>query len=318
MAPSYLDELARRVARSFALTLKGLPKEYRESITLTYLLARYADTISDCGNWTTHERLIYLDQWEKAILHLKPELFKLTHSVGSFSEAEASLLLEGENLLKVFIGFSSRARDASQEVLKILISAMKWDLNTFDALSALKFGIKDRSAFDWYCFSIAGCVGAYWVRAFDLDSHLEPLAVAYGKALQRINILRDVVGDYKIKRVYLPISDLQKHDLQFDTPFWTQPNWKYFVSEYIAETRRLLLYGANFCDSIGYLNLRLRWASSLPLHIGWKTLDQLEAQDDWNIPQKISRSEVKDLAIRSLFAVFFNRSTTKKYQRKLK
>ena len=38
------------MSRSFYLTLKALPKELREPISLAYLLARTADTIADTAS----------------------------------------------------------------------------------------------------------------------------------------------------------------------------------------------------------------------------------------------------------------------------
>ena len=43
-------QLLAAVSRSFYLTLKALPKELREPISLAYLLARTADTIADTGS----------------------------------------------------------------------------------------------------------------------------------------------------------------------------------------------------------------------------------------------------------------------------
>jgi phytoene/squalene synthetase len=313
-----LKELSDSVARSFSMTLKTVPVAQRRAVALTYLLARLADTLADCGNWTTADRLKHLERWERAIAELKVEHWKLENNVGSFSEKEATLVLHAEFLLKSFIALSESQRHSGQGVLKTLISAMKWDLKTFGELETVKYGIKDLATFDWYCFSIAGCVGGYWVKIFNLPQNLENLAVAYGKGLQRINILRDIAADYKNHRIYLPISDLQKHNINLDSPFWKQEGWRSFVDEYIRETRKLLMYGANFCDAMSYRPLRLRWASVLPLMIGWKTLDKLSRPHSWESPLKITRDEVKNLAMSSIFAVIFKRSFTKKFQGMMK
>lgn len=314
MKSTDLQKLAENVARSFSLTLKGVPKAQRESITLTYLLARLADTISDSGTWSTADRLLHLERFEASIYGSTYKSWRLTHNVGGFKSSEAELILAADQLIVWFHALSEPQRICGQEVLKTLISAMKWDLKTFGDLTIPKYGVKDMMTFDWYCYSIAGCVGAYWVKIFNLPQDLENLAIAYGKGLQRINILRDAVSDFKINRVYLPASELQKFGLHLDSPFWTQSGWGPFVAEYIRETRKLLSYGANFCDALPYRPLRLRWASALPLQIGWKTLDQIETQKDWTRPQKISRKHIKNLVFSSLFEVVFKRSYSKKYR----
>src|SRR5690606_16175846 len=155
-------------------------------VATTYLLARLADTITDCGNWKREDRLSYLDSFEAAILKADPTLFKGISNVGSHSESEAELLLQAPHLLRDLANFSQKHLIASQEVLRTRIHAMKWDLNAFPAAGSQAdpaYAIADTNKFDWYCFSIAGCVGRYWVSIFDLPSDLEHFAIAYGKGL---------------------------------------------------------------------------------------------------------------------------------------
>ncbi|MBN8554005.1 MAG: squalene/phytoene synthase family protein [Deltaproteobacteria bacterium] len=305
-----LDDLTRRVSRSFALTLSALPAKQRGAVALTYLIARFADTLADAGKLKLEERLQFLAAWKDAFLQLKPELWKPLANVGSFSESEAYLLLEGRNILSEFSKLSLSQIDAGQEVLKTLVAGMEWDLknfsSAFDQSATPKFGVKDPQTFDWYCYSIAGCVGAYWVKIFKLPISLESLAVAYGKGLQRINIIRDVKSDWNRKRVYLPDSELQKLNL-VGAEFWKKAEWKIFLKNYIAETKKLLFYGANFCDSIPYFSFKLRWASAMPLKIGLATLNKIALIQDGGTEAKISRREVKKLAISTLCSVILGR-----------
>jgi phytoene/squalene synthetase len=300
------QELVRNVSRSFSLTLLGLPHLQRNSISVTYILARFADALTDSGNWPTEVRTSHLAAWESAISQRNPGIWKLKTSVGGFKENEAHLLLEGENLLKIFLGLPETHILHGQEVLKILIQGMKWDLKTFLRSDEVIFGVKNPPFLDWYCYSIAGCVGAYWVKMFELPSTLEPLAVAYGKGLQRINILRDVVADWDRKRVYLPESELLKFELK-EAKFWNKPSWKDFCEDYISETKKLLFYGANFCDSIPYSSFRLRWSSAMPLQIGLATLQKIEETKEWQPEIKISRRDVKKLAISTAWSVISHR-----------
>lgn len=309
-----LNELARSVARSFSLTLKGIPQPQRNAITLTYLLARFADTIADSGAWPLLVRQQHLDQLEAAIIQLKPELWELKNSVEGFGASEATLLLAGRDLLMSFANLERGQLTAGQDVLKTLVGAMKWDLKTFGESKKVIAGCADRTAFEDYTYSIAGCVGAYWVQIFKLAQNLEPMAIAYGKALQRINIIRDVVSDFKINRVYLPVSELERFAFDCAKPLWLQPAWKDFVSGYLKETRDMLLLGAEFCDALPYLPLRLKWASALPLVIGFETLNAIERANTWDPPVKITRQKVKSLVFRSFIELVFKRSLAKKFR----
>ena len=278
---------------------------------LSYLLARLADTLTDSGSWSLEERLSHLERFENAILRSDPKWWKLSGSLGKFSDNDARLLAEGADLLVAYRELPSLQRDSAVEVLKTLIHGMKWDLKTFSGASVAApiFGVKDFPAFDWYCFSIAGCVGRFWTQIFSLPTHLELLAVAYGKALQRINILRDVREDWQRGRVYLPQNLCDVFEFGKGEP-WRHPRWREFCKSYIQETRELLLQGAFFCDSIPRGSIRLRFASMMPLLIGFKTLDALERAGSWEERIKISRRDVKRLGIVALTKALFGAGVT--------
>jgi farnesyl-diphosphate farnesyltransferase len=282
---------------------------------LAYLLARLGDTLTDAGRWSTADRLKWLAALESAVLSKKPEVWRFDGSVGSVLASEAELVLSAPNLLELYSRLDSRSHLHTDELLKTLFSAMRWDLNTFQTSSSSSgvWGCRDEPMFDWYCSSIAGCVGRFWVQVFSLDSSLEILAVEYGKALQRINILRDVREDWMRGRSYLPRSLFAQLD-PARAP-WEQVGWSAgAVSSYIEKTRGMLQIGANFCDAIPYLSFRLRYASSLPLAIGWTTLTKLERGSFWQGTQKASRAEIRSILMNSVLDVALHRKLSSRYK----
>jgi len=306
--------LVRSVSRSLSLSLLALPNPKREVICLAYLLARLGDTLTDAGRWSTSERLKWLNALESAILSKKPEVWIFDGSVGSVSASEAELILSASSLLQVYSRLDSQNHLRVDELLKTLFSAMRWDLNTFAAATnaSAVWGCRDETTFDWYCASIAGCVGRFWVQMFSLDSSFEILAVEYGKALQRINVLRDAQEDWQRGRAYLPRSLFSQLDL-VKAP-WEQAGWKSLVTSYIQKTRSMLQIGANFCDAIPYGSFRLRYASLLPLAIGWKTLIRLESEAFWRQTQKISRAEMRSILTSSVLDVALHRKVSARYR----
>jgi farnesyl-diphosphate farnesyltransferase len=306
--------LVRSVSRSLSLSLLVLPKPKREVVCLAYLLARLGDTLTDAGRWSTADRLKWLAALESAVLSKKPEVWRFDGSVGSALASEAELVLSATNLLELYSRLDSRSHLHTDELLKTLFSAMRWDLNTFQSSSSSSavWGCRDEATFDWYCVSIAGCVGRFWVQTFELDSSFEILAVEYGKALQRINILRDVREDWQRGRAYLPRSLFSQLDL-VKAP-WEQVGWRSFVEPYIQKTRGMLQIGANFCDAIPYGSFRLRYASLLPLAIGWQTMIKLEKQVFWRQPQKVSRDEMRTILMRSVLDVALHRKVSARYR----
>lgn len=68
---------------------------------------------------------------------------------------------------------------------------------------------------DLYCDRVAAAVGRLSVRIFgDFNSHSLELANHQGRALQLTNILRDVVVDAAIGRLYLPDELLSRHQIE--------------------------------------------------------------------------------------------------------
>ena len=69
-----------------------------------------------------------------------------------------------------------------------------------------------------YCYRVASCVGLVCMQIFGLEptERNARTAIALGKALQLTNILRDIVHDQMLGRVYLPREDLQRSGVTKD------------------------------------------------------------------------------------------------------
>lgn len=282
-------------------------------MSLSYLVARIADTIADSGQWQTSQRLTYLELWEKAIFHNKAELWMVKDSVGSFSESEAQLLLESPQVLQDFLSFPKPERVIAEDLFQVLFQGMRTAIQKFSAATKNSpvYVCQTKAEFDFYTYSHAGCVGAFWTRAFQLPADLENFAVSYGKALERINILRDVIGDREDGRIFLCKEDLDRFGFTSTEP-WNESPWSEFVADYIAETKPLLLQGAFFCDSIPRQQRRLKWASMMPLKIGLKSLELYAKENSKTKTTKITRKEVYDLAIESFFDVLLSRKLSRR------
>lgn len=296
-SPSLSEETLQKVSRSFGLTLKLLPKKGRSAVTLAYALARAADTLSDSGSASSLKRLAYLKDWENAILHADSRYAPPT--LEGLSESEESLRLAMPSLIRDLQSLSNAHQTAVVKVIMTLISAMVWDLERFngDFEKALPMSEND---FDWYCYHIAGCVGQFWVEVFDLSPSLVPSAIIYGKALQRINILRDLVDDQKRGRWYLPFSKSRQP--------WKETGWNSFLISYLAETKTGLCEGIKFCNALPRLSPLFRVASALPAFIGLKTLDQLATTTHVTSPVKISRDQLKQISLQLVTRAFLARS----------
>lgn len=66
-----------------------------------------------------------------------------------------------------------------------------------------------------YCYRVASCVGLACLHIFSatLTPELQEGAVALGKGLQITNILRDIRSDLQRPRLYLPLEDLRRFEV---------------------------------------------------------------------------------------------------------
>lgn len=295
---SDLKNLLQKVSRSFSLSLFALPSRGRDFLGVTYLVARVADTLADSGRISTASRLTHLQAWENAICD-RPgaiEKWKFKDSVGSFESSEQQILLESPRILELFHSYSEAQKLLGQEVIVELTKGMSKIVQQVAGASYDQpvFINSNSAELDHYCYQHAGCVGPFWSRAFGLSSDLELFAIDYGKALERINILRDVIEDRKRGRILLPKDELEKFNLLTDEP-WRKEAWRDFVADYILRTKPLLQHAANFCNSIPYLQWRLRFASSLPLRIGVECLKLYATEQVKQDTTKISRAKIKSI-----------------------
>jgi phytoene synthase len=76
-----------------------------------------------------------------------------------------------------------------------------------------------------YCYHVASVVGLVCIRIFGYrDLRAEKLAEETGIAFQLTNILRDVAEDAARNRVYLPLKNLEQHNVSLDALLHHSPS----------------------------------------------------------------------------------------------
>jgi farnesyl-diphosphate farnesyltransferase len=235
-----LIALLKRVSRSFYLSVRVLPQGVQAQIALGYLLARAADTIADTALIEPAERVRLLRGQNEALVAGSAEARAsfLTHlareaeaafgrALGETARAEHTLLCEVGECLALLDEQAAGDRRLIQRVLEQLIHGMVTDLARFpastdsvppDQVVALQ-SLRD---LDEYTYFAAGCVGEFWTEL--MAAHLPELAplaqpelmrrgVDLGKALQLVNVVRDVAMDLRNGRCYWPAELLGEHGL---------------------------------------------------------------------------------------------------------
>jgi 15-cis-phytoene synthase len=170
----------RRVARTFSLATRLLPRPVRDDVYLLYLVFRTLDDLVD------EER---------------PEAAARVEATAAWAEGRP-----GERTREVLVLESLSARHPlPPEALADFCCGMRQDLarETFPTEAAL----------DRYCYRVAGTVGLVMTSvlgARDPD-RARPAAAALGMAMQRTNILRDIDEDAANGRVYLSEEAIERH-----------------------------------------------------------------------------------------------------------
>jgi farnesyl-diphosphate farnesyltransferase len=218
-----IDELGKQVlkgvSRSFYLTLRLLPGPMRGAASLGYLLARTSDTLADSAVLPVEDRQRCLDQFRRCVsgeADFQPWPDAILNAVTDVRERR--LLECSESLLRWLRRLPAGEAGLVREVLAIIISGQTLDLERFaNATGESPVALQDDGALEDYAWRVAGCVGAFWTKLGFLtlgdefsnspEAELVGQGVAYGKALQLVNILRDVAADLAVGRCYLPVAD---------------------------------------------------------------------------------------------------------------
>jgi farnesyl-diphosphate farnesyltransferase len=131
----------------------------------------------------------------------------------------------------------------------------------------------------------------------------------FGKALQFTNVLRDVPGDLRHGRCYLPARDLAALDLapaDLLDPART-PRARPLLRQLMARALEHYDIAWRYTLAIPPLEWRMRLACVWPLVIGMETLAALAAHPDPLAaaqPVKIPRARVRAIVARSLVTVW--------------
>lgn len=306
--------LLAAVSRSFYLSLRVLPKPVRGPLSLSYLLARAADTIADVPARPAAERLELLGAFDRAVQSgPNDDLFA---AVTEFSrdldhEGERTLLTRMPECWAALHACSPVEAECIRKVMQRIIYGQSLDLQRFPDTSQ-PAALPDAAALDEYTWLVAGCVGEFWTEICALKipsfatlprGDMLHCATLYGNGLQLINILRDQPKDMESGRCYLPADELRAAGVT-GTLTWPAADWKPWHDvrqRWLIAARERLQSGRTYVRAL--TSFRLRFAALLPLLIGEATLDLLEIQPSNQPPQaaKVSRANVKRLMLRAFW-----------------
>jgi farnesyl-diphosphate farnesyltransferase len=295
-------QLLASVSRSFYLTLKALPKELREPISLAYLLARTADTIADTAIVSASVRLDCLERYRELVRGTGEAQGLASTLITQFctqqsDDAERRLMEKFASGIAWLRTMPPVPLAAIQSVLEHIIDGQMLDIRRFPADGRLR-NLASAEELDQYTWLVAGCVGEFWTQlcATELPGSLDPTVsteqmkewgARMGKGLQLINILRDIGEDTRDGRCYLPC---QPEDIQTEWSLWLQT-----CTEHLE-------CGLRYVQHVTHA--KLRYATALPLLLGIQTVAKMRSTP-WEKIQKgvkISRLDVASILAQAAIA----------------
>lgn len=196
-ALDYCYTTLEKVSRSFAVVIKQLDTELRDSICIFYLVLRALDTVEDDLNIPFEKRMYWLRNFH---LFVGDESFSL-QNVGDHPDYVA-LMENYPKVAEAFNGLDEKYKSVIEEITFKMGNGMA-DF-TEDKVNTIQ-------DFDKYCHYVAGLVGIGLSKLFAVSGIENPklinrleIANSMGLFLQKTNITRDFAEDVEAKRFFWP------------------------------------------------------------------------------------------------------------------
>jgi farnesyl-diphosphate farnesyltransferase len=309
---SFCRQHLPQVSRTFALVIPGLPEPLDQAMTVVYLLCRIADALED---ETRGDGLEALFDTLADLVKLGPGWEPRARSFARRAcaalreeapEAEARLLAETATVLGTLAALPPWAHPHIVRCVRIMTEGMKQSQPRYSARGGVEAPPDLQSLFQ-YCYDVAGVVGEMLTGLFVAWSHrvsahqaaLTPRSIAFGRALQLTNILKDVREDLDRGICWLPRDMMAVHGLE--PALLASPSHRSravaLMGEMVAVTRKSLAEGFEYALALPADEPRLRRFCLCPIFFSVMTLNLVEANPSVfeTQPVKISRETVKTL-----------------------
>jgi 15-cis-phytoene synthase len=167
----------RRIARTFALACRMLPRAIRDDVYRLYLVFRTLDDLVDDRDPRAHDAIAAVEAW---------------CADGAVTTRETVLLAD-----------LATRHPLPRAALRDFCLGMRSDLGAEPILT--------EEELERYCYRVAGTVGIVMAALLGTTSPAaDGHAAALGKAMQRTNILRDIDEDSANGRVYVARETLER------------------------------------------------------------------------------------------------------------
>ncbi|MFZ6849787.1 squalene synthase HpnC [Undibacterium sp. RuRC25W] len=226
-----------------------LPRHLRQAVKNIYIFARTADDFADEGTATPVERLTALEDYDDELRRIEQ------------GEPTASPIFQA-------LATTIEQHNLPLSPFRDLLSAFKQDITT--ARYKTYFELVD------YCRRSANPVGCLMLHLYDKATTINlQKSDAICTALQLINFWQDIAIDLKKDRIYLPLEDLRKFDVQENLleSVTGSDNWIMLMHFQSQRARALMLSGASLHKELPW---RFDWELRLVIQGGLRIIEKID------------------------------------------
>jgi farnesyl-diphosphate farnesyltransferase len=202
------NELLHAASRTFALGIDLLPEPLRGEIEVAYLLLRVSDYLEDNDRMPELRKVELLERWARVLAGEEP-LAPLAEELSTVPDPTPDALV-ARNAAQVH-----RALEATRgEVRPILVRHVRDSTLGMARWAQRGPDIRDEGDLDDYMHEVAGRVGWLLTEVFALRipevaanrDRMMSLGREFGLALQTVNVIRGLHGDWQRGWVFIPRS----------------------------------------------------------------------------------------------------------------
>jgi 15-cis-phytoene synthase len=267
--------ITRKSASNLALAFVLLPRAKREAMSALYAFCREVDDVADEESAPVEERRARLAEWREDV----------RRAVAGGAPAMAV----NRELQPVIARYRLPLAHFEE-----LIRGVEMDL---DIKRYQTYGDLEE-----YCYRVASVVGLLSIEIFGYrNPACRDYAVHLGKALQLTNILRDVRADAERGRIYLPLSELERHKVSPEEILGLQYSERFerLAESAAGQAKKHFVLARQTLPAEEH---RAMIAAELMGSVYWRLLRQLERQR-FNVfgpvPARVSRGHKVLLVVRT-------------------
>ncbi|HAQ62634.1 TPA: hypothetical protein DCR49_11680 [Candidatus Delongbacteria bacterium] len=313
----------KEVSRTFYPSIKILPKGLHFYVGHSYLICRLLDTLEDAYDISVEMKKEALNDAISCLENTgnykkENNIFSKIAKTSDIKPFEKIIL---ENSFDVF-----ECVDTFPENVQKFIR--EWTIEMAEGMKKYSFGtdnpkvqLSTTDELEDYTYYVAGTVGELLSRLFTLDHFKVPEknreimfknGVAFGKALQYVNIIKDSREDFTEGRCFIPEDLLRKHSLTLEDFFKSEnkDRIKAVYNDLIEKAEEHLQASIRYIEVVPVRLWRIRLFCIWPVALAYATLNGIKRDlDDFiktNDTYKISRAEVRSILKKGYFAAFSN------------